>query len=59
MTFREKLEQEHPEMNIDDATLFDCPRTYKYEDRWDCNETDIFCDECWNREIPEEVKNGD
>lgn len=53
MTFREKLAQEHPEMNIDKATLSDCPCTYKYENVWDCNKTDILCKECWNREIPE------
>lgn len=53
MTYKEKLMQEHPEINIDEATLFNCPSLYGYEKRWKCLGADIFCDDCWNREIPE------
>ena len=52
MTFKEKLEQEHPE-KVDEGFCGgckDCPCDYHYEKKWDCK--GISCKECWNRETP-------
>lgn len=55
MTFKEKLQKEHPEfvgpMWI--SGCHKCPFNYGYEpkDRKPCDRMD--CYECWNREIPE------
>lgn len=61
MTFKEKLQQEHPEDINEDGWCFKCPHHYGYEDRVgpcpiDGNGEKISCWECWNREIPEEVE---
>ena len=63
MTFREKLEKEHPE-EVDKrypGGCFGCPKNYGYEDRipaYICGWSDVSletkCAKCWNRE----VKNG-
>lgn len=68
MTFREKLQQEHPEKCNDCAIggCDNCPSTYGYEppkgkDGEDiCEEfynaydnEDALCTKCWDREIPE------
>lgn len=53
MTFREKLAQKHPEINIDNEIRYSCPCLHGYEKDWDCLDTDISCNECWCREIPE------
>lgn len=53
MTCREKLMREHPEY-IDDGYIggcLMCPHTYGYMSRpVEC--PSLACDECWNREIP-------
>lgn len=54
MTFREKLEALNPGCNSDDIINSCCPSDFNYSsDRnRNCNYCD--CDECWDREIPEE-----
>lgn len=60
MTFKEKLQKEHPEFVS--AKYFGgcacCPHTYGYEseDNKPCGTRKISCRECWNREIPEPKK---
>lgn len=55
MTYKEKLEQEHPEMlskNYDGGCK-DCPHDYGYCENPPiefCRRT--TCEECWNREMP-------
>lgn len=63
MTFKERLEIEHPECVDDDlhAGCMGCPYGYGYESREqshaNCEDT---CRKCWNREIPvDEFKPGD
>lgn len=56
MTFREKLQQEHPDCV---GTQFSsgcsyCPYHYGYEENYDCPDGDISCAECWDREIEKE-----
>lgn len=55
MTFKEKLQQEHPELMEAYYWLHHCPDSFGYEDYSDCG--DFACDECkacWDREMPEE-----
>lgn len=56
MTFREKLEQEHPESIGDNFVggAAGCPCDYGYEDEYDgmCLEQGKDCAYCWNREMP-------
>lgn len=57
MTFKEKLQMEHPEMvdkRFGGGGVKACPYHYGYEKDlncvfWDSNEK---CEECWNREMP-------
>lgn len=52
MTYREKLQQEHPEL-VDDffcGGCSGCPSFYDYVKSKDCPDTS--CAECWNREMP-------
>jgi len=52
MTFREKLEKEHPEC-VDESYFgecYGCPYEYGYEVIKKCQHS---CYECWDREIPE------
>lgn len=69
MTYKEKLMQEHPENVIKQKGgsywCCGCPGGYGYKDTSDCKllsyaneddadtDSDIICNECWNREIPE------
>lgn len=57
MTFREKLKQEHPGQitNFSPGGCVGCPCDYGYEDQRYCK-TKLApkCEECWNREIPEQ-----
>lgn len=55
MTFRERLEQEHPECIGEwfDGGCRKCPDSYGYERHADCDEVDGNCEDCWNRELPE------
>lgn len=55
MTFREKLEKEYPDMNIEVIIANNCPCDYAYERETPCCPIDIGqdCSDCWNREIPE------
>lgn len=53
MTFKEKLEQEHPE-RVDEkfqGGCDGCPHEYGYEIRWKCD--GVSCFNCWNREMPD------
>lgn len=55
MTYREKLQQEHPRrarMGFDGGCSL-CPDSYGYEEYSECNEVDGNCERCWDREIPE------
>ena len=55
MTFREKFEKEHPDMNIAVAIVENCPSDYGYE-RYTPRcpmGREQNCAECWDREIPE------
>ena len=52
MTFKEKLEREHPEALTDERICLECPCAYGYEQKYDC--AGIDCEICWNREIPEQ-----
>lgn len=64
MTFKEKLQQEHPECINEKwhGGCFGCPDGYAYEIESDClaeydvtdEDKETHCTECWNREIPEE-----
>ena len=59
MTFKEKLQQEHPEAISEnyDGGCKDCPHDYGYCEKPPieyCRATS--CDECWNREMPSEVQ---
>lgn len=61
MTFKEKLQQEHPESVSDKFKrgCEGCPCVYGYEDDFDeCGEEngEGNCEYCWNREIPETDK---
>lgn len=55
MTFREKLEKEHPDISIEMAIAGNCPCDYGYERYMNRCPMDIehSCFDCWNREIPE------
>lgn len=59
MTFKEKLQMEHPD-NVNDKYMggcFLCPHTYGYETRGESLEHCVeACTACWNREMPEERK---
>lgn len=65
MTFKEKLAIEHPDC-IDEsyeAGCSMCPSCYGYESYDDSEKNCLSndgkgCDYCWNREIPEEEKDG-
>lgn len=57
MTYRERLQQEHPEC-VDECYLGGCrhcPDTYGYEQMGTCPyiPDNSSCKKCWNREIPE------
>lgn len=55
MTFKEKLEKEHPDVNIEMAIAGNCPCDYGYErytPRCPMN-MEQSCFDCWEREIPE------
>lgn len=55
MTFREKLEKEHPDVNVEMAIAGNCPFYYGYERYMRHCPMDIehSCFDCWEREIPE------
>lgn len=58
MTFLEKLKQEHPE-SVGGGYLggvMGCPHQYGYEKEDDrpCENQSFQCDDCWNREMPEQ-----
>lgn len=64
MTFREKLQAEHPEEVNEMFTggCYGCPYEYDYESHCNCASveagrcTDDRCRNCWDREMPEEKK---
>ena len=59
MTFRERLQKDHPEMNeksIAEEIFNKCPDEYGYENIRSCGVITGFakaCPLCWDREIPE------
>ena len=66
MTFLEKFQKEHPELEIKswrdipqtyfgDATEGKCPMNIGYESKYEGSEAcgGITCDGCWNRQVPE------
>jgi len=67
MTFKEKLKKEHPDkinQNVKGGCLA-CPKDYGYEPQEEKHEYCFYpkdgfpgasCEECWNREMPEETK---
>lgn len=64
MTYKEKLAAEHP-LNVNEEEYggcYGCPSDYDYCDKdYDlcklkCGKGREFCEECWNREIPENVE---
>lgn len=57
MTFKEKLQREHPECVYEDAFggCEDCPGDYGYEKKESCiSINEEKCRKCWDRVIPEE-----
>lgn len=57
MTFKEKVQTEHPEM-VDKrfgGGVKGCPYHYGYEKNLNCMvwESNAECEECWNREMPD------
>ncbi|ANU74406.1 hypothetical protein [Blautia pseudococcoides] len=66
MTFKEKLQQEHPVLVNEkwQGGCNGCPETYGYEAESDClalddvtdEDRERLCAECWDREMPEEEK---
>lgn len=55
MTYKEKLQIEHPEGVLNDGWCLGCPEDYGYEDNSHCD-GDVPCGECrkcWDREITE------
>lgn len=56
MTFREKLQKEHPD-KVNSWCIggcASCPHTYGYEENMPCSNKErlISCRECWDRVIP-------
>ena len=56
MTFREKLQLEHPEKVNDkyDGGCYGCPNDYGYETAISQYCASRLCSFCWDREMPEE-----
>lgn len=52
MTFREKYQEDFKKNVIVNPAASMCPSSYGYEEEWDCDSTDMSCDECWDREMP-------
>lgn len=59
MTFREKLQQEHPDYirKAFAGGCKGCPEDYGYEPPRDCSCAQSLCRECWDREMPEAEPN--
>lgn len=65
MTFREKLQEDHPD-NVSEryqGGCQGCPKSYGYEPEYACIEkhgsywlpTQAECRSCWEREMPEDA----
>ena len=52
MTFKEKLQLEHPELIDEEGYCEDCPEDYGYEVNSVCIERADGCRVCWDRVIP-------
>lgn len=48
-TFKEKLQQEHPEEILVGGSCRGCPEEYGYEEPINC--AGMGCDDCWDREM--------
>lgn len=60
MTFKDKLKEEYPDRYklLSDGLPVGCPAAYGYEAHcMECPVNDISCQDCWNREIPEDDEN--
>lgn len=59
MTFKEKLEKEHPNKIVatEEGDCVGCPQTYGYEEKSECEKYES-CEQCWCREIPGTEKIG-
>lgn len=56
MKYRDLLKKEHPMLvdNLFRGGCSGCPRDYGYEkDLWCKSNARLSCDDCWNREVPE------
>ena len=54
MTFRERLQKDRQESNVEDITDIFCPSFFGYEERKNCFKNKYMtCEECWGREMPE------
>lgn len=62
MTFREKLQNEYPNADIDEIVRAGCPDDYGYETYSECGISEYGddavrkCEKCWNREMPDTDK---
>lgn len=52
MTFKEKLQMEHPELIDEEGYCEDCPEDYGYEVNSVCIERADGCRVCWDRVMP-------
>lgn len=53
MTFKEKLQEEHPEAIDGNGYCKYCPETYGYEPSQEECPSRGSCTDCWNREMPD------
>ena len=53
MTFKEKLEKEHPGEDISELLKKTCPNDTGKGCPKECDGSIMSCNDCWNREIPE------
>lgn len=53
MTFYQKFIAEHPGRKLD-GYYIGCPSHYLYEYRWRDENCDENCEQCWNRQMPED-----
>lgn len=56
MTFREKYHEDFQKCGKKDPAKPYCPSMFDYEEYGKCKLDFMSCDECWDREIPEDVQ---
>lgn len=57
MTFLEKFQKDHPDINLDSTLEYFCPSFYGYEAEFKCKvategRNKYICTRCWEREMP-------